>query len=91
MHHALKSLMVVLALVVICGLPLNTFAADAININTATIAQLQNVKGVGAKTAEKIIAYREQHGEFKDVNELCKIRGIGDKSLKKMADQLCVE
>lgn len=90
MHHALKTLMVTLALVIICGLPLNTFAADTININTATITQLQSIKGVGPKTADKIIKYREQHGQFKKLEELCKIQGIGEKSLKKMADQICI-
>ncbi|MEA3465958.1 MAG: helix-hairpin-helix domain-containing protein [Thermodesulfobacteriota bacterium] len=91
MHHALKTLTLVLALVVVLGLPLSGFAAEKIDINTATITQLQIIKGVGPKTADKIVAYREQHGQFKTVTQLCEIKGIGEKSLQKMVEQICVK
>ena len=42
---------------------------EAVNINTATVDDFKKVTGVGPKKAEKIIAFREQHGDFKDLNE----------------------
>lgn len=51
----------------------------ALDINTATKDELVKVKGIGEKKAERIIAYREEHGEFKSVDELKKVKGIGNK------------
>lgn len=61
-----------------------------INLNTADVATLQKLAGVGQKKAEKIIAFRDQHGEFKSVAELKKVGGFGDKTLAKFRDQLTV-
>jgi len=66
------------------------WAGDAVDINTATAKQLQSVDGIGAKTAAKIVAYREAHGAFKTVDELSNIKGIGKKRLKKAGDELTV-
>jgi len=63
------------------------WAGDKIDVNTATAEQLQSVKGIGVKTAAAIIAYREAHGAFKDVEELVKVRGIGKKKLAKIEDE----
>ncbi len=51
----------------------------ALDINTATAADFVKVKGIGAKKAKRIIAYREAHGEFKSVDELKNVKGIGEK------------
>ncbi len=66
------------------------WAGDAVNINSASVKELQKVDGIGAKTAAKIVAYREEHGAFKDVDELLKIKGIGKKKLEKSGDELTV-
>ena len=59
-------------------LPILSFAADAIDINTADKAALMTViKGVGEKRAEAIIAYREKNGPFKSIDELAEVSGIG--------------
>lgn len=70
------------------GLPVQ--AADKININSATIEQLQAVKGVGPKTAAAIVAYRKANGDFDDVDDLENVKGIGEKKLKKIEDELTV-
>ena len=58
--------------------PILSFAADAIDINTADKAALMTViKGVGEKRAEAIIAYREKNGPFKSIDELAEVSGIG--------------
>ncbi len=54
-----------------------------INLNTATITQLQTLKGVGPKTAERIIAQRKRVGSFKSLEDLLQIKGIGPKTLNK--------
>ncbi len=55
-----------------------------ININTADQATLQLLPGIGETYAKRIIEYREQNGGFKSVNELMKIRGIGEKRLQRL-------
>ncbi|MGG4217363.1 ComEA family DNA-binding protein [Paenibacillus jamilae] len=55
-----------------------------ININTANAAELMELPGVGAKKAEAILNYRNQHGLFKRVNDLDHVKGIGAKMLAKM-------
>jgi competence protein ComEA len=62
------------------------FAADKININTATKAELQALSGVGDATADAIIAYREQNGAIKSIDDLVNVKGIGLKKAKKLAD-----
>jgi len=66
------------------------WAGGAVDINTATAKELQKVEGIGAKTAEKIVAYRAEHGAFKNVEELLKIKGFGKKKLEKAGDELTV-
>lgn len=56
---------------------LNLAAADPININSADKTTLMQIKGIGEKRAEAIIAYREKNGPFKSVEELTEIDGIG--------------
>ena len=51
-----------------------------VNLNTADAQTLSKaVKGIGPKRAEAIVAYREQHGRFKNLDELVNVRGIGKK------------
>lgn len=61
-----------------------------INLNTATLDQLQQLDGVGEKKAQKIINYRQQHNGFKQIDELKNVDGIGDKSFEKLSSQVCV-
>lgn len=61
-----------------------------IDINTAAAAELDEIKGVGPATAEKIIALREQRGGFSSVDELLDVPGIGPRTLEKMRPQITV-
>ena len=65
------------------------FAADMVNINTADKATLvEMIKGIGEKKAEAIIAYREQNGPFRNVDELALVSGIGEATVEKNRDKL---
>ena len=62
-----------------------------VNINTAAVAQLVELPGVGKATAERIIAYRTEHGPLQSVDDLVKVKGIGQKTLEKMRKMITVE
>ncbi len=62
----------------------SAYAGDKIDLNTASAVQLQELHGVGAKTAAAIVAYRETHGAFKSVDDLTYVKGIGEKKLSKI-------
>lgn len=62
-----------------------------IDLNTATAEQLMQIDGIGEKTAADIIAYRDEHGGFADVEELVNIKGIGEKKLEKWREYLAVQ
>lgn len=61
-----------------------------INLNTATKDQLCQISGIGDKKADKILQYREQHGQFKSVDELTQVDGFGEKTVENIKDQLAV-
>lgn len=65
-------------------------AAGKVNLNTATAADLQKLNGIGERKAEQIIAYREQKGGFKSIDELKEVSGIGDKTFDALKDQITV-
>jgi len=87
-----------IALVLITFLSLGTVAALAqesgkapvpsmtqmVNLNSATVPQLETLPGIGRSTAEKIVEYRQKSGGFKKVEDLMNVQGIGEKSFLKL-------
>jgi competence protein ComEA len=65
-------------------------AGQQLDLNTATAEQLDQLDGVGPATAQKIVAYRQQHGGFRSVDELDQVPGIGPKRLAALRDHLRV-
>lgn len=68
----------------------NTAEEGIININTASLEELQKINGVGEVKAKSIINYREKNGGFKSIDEMKNIEGIGDKTFEKMKDQITI-
>ena len=69
----------------------SAIALAAVNVNTANVAELQQLKGIGAKKAADIVAYREANGDFKTVDELTNVKGIGKATLEKLRTEIAVE
>ncbi|PHQ81037.1 MAG: competence protein ComEA [Coxiella sp. (in: Bacteria)] len=57
---------------------------NAVNINKATVSDLVQLKGIGAKKAQAIVAYRKEHGTFKSLNDLTQVRGISTKMVARI-------
>jgi competence protein ComEA len=61
-----------------------------VNINTASATDIEGLPGIGAKTAARIVEYRQKNGPFKKIEELMNVRGVGEKSFLKLKPQLTV-
>ncbi|HEY8232400.1 MAG TPA: helix-hairpin-helix domain-containing protein [Vicinamibacteria bacterium] len=64
--------------------------AGRVNINTASVAQLEALPGVGAQLAARIVEHRQKAGSFRSTQELLSVRGIGEKNLAKLEPFLTV-
>ena len=65
-------------------------AMAAVNINTASVDELNAVKGIGPSKAKAIVEYRDKNGPFKTVDDLKEVKGFGDKSVDKLRGELSV-
>ncbi len=78
----------------VCALGLGlagiNLAFAAVNINTATPADLDGVKGIGPSKAQAIVDYRSKHGPFKSLDDLKNVKGFGEKSIAKLKGELSV-
>ena len=62
-----------------------------LNINTASAEELETLSGIGPQMAQRIIQYREEHGNFTSVDALTKVKGLGEKTLEKLKPFISVE
>lgn len=59
-------------------------AEKSVSLNKATAAELQTLPGIGAATAERILAFRKEKGKFTEITQLLEVKGIGEKKLAKI-------
>ena len=65
--------------------------ASRLDLNHATLSQLDGLPGIGPVIAERIIQFREDNGPFKWIEDLMNVRGIGEKTFLKLAERITVE
>ena len=88
------SRVLIAALVITLGLAAQTYAQNGpraataasapLNLNAATVAQLEALPGIGRATAERIVEYRQKSGGFKKAEDLMNVQGIGEKNFLKL-------
>src|SRR6266508_2541650 len=67
-----------------------TSTTELVNINTASLAELDTLPGVGPTTAQKIIDYREQNGPFINAEDIVNVSGIGPGTYERFKDLITV-
>ena len=78
--------LLLLCLLLICGA---VGAAEPVNVNSATAEAIATgMVGIGPAKAKAIVAYREQHGPFKSVDDLLQVKGIGEKTLARNRERV---
>jgi comEA protein len=96
-NSMLKSVVlgVIFALVFFLLLPSQSQAAQKtsekkININTASLTELQELPRIGERVAQRIIDFRKENGNFKKIEEIMKVQGIGEKVFNQIKDRITV-
>lgn len=64
--------------------------SGVVNINSADVAQLSLLPGVGAKAAQRIVDYRKEHGSFQKTTDLMQVKGFGEKKFKSLSPYISV-
>lgn len=83
----------VVSLLLVAGsLFASTVSAELVNINKASAEIIQeHLKGIGTKKAEAIISYRTEHGEFKNLEDIKEVKGIGDALFEKIKADISLD
>lgn len=64
---------------------------EKININTASVSDLQKLPRIGEKMAQRIIDFRSKNGKFARIEDLMKVKGIGEKVYRQLKDLITVD
>ena len=65
-------------------------STSKVNINTATVGELEKLDGIGPSIAQRIVDFRNANGKFLSIDEIKNVSGIGEKTFEKFKDDICV-
>jgi competence protein ComEA len=65
-------------------------STEKVNLNTASLEQLQTLPGIGPAMAKRVVEYRAKVGKFTKIEEILNVKGIGEKRFQQMKDRLVV-
>ena len=68
----------------------NAQTLEKINLNTADSPELQKIRGIGPKFADRILEYRKEHGRFQSPDELVNVKGIGPVKYERIKNQVTI-
>ena len=66
-------------------------AARTVDLNTASVSELERLPGLGPELARRIVIYRQDHGRFSETDELSHVRGVGPKTLEMLRAYIRIE
>jgi competence protein ComEA len=69
-------------------MPAGTASSGKVNVNTAPASELEKLPGIGPTLAARIVEYRERNGPFRRVEDLKKVKGIGESKLRELRDRV---
>ena len=90
MHNKVRLISVIIVVAVLTTF-CTAIAAEKININKASVEELASLKKIGPKIAERIVQYREENGDFKKIEDITNVKGIGEKTFEMIKDLISVE
>ena len=88
-----KHIVMAMVVCILLGLASSGWTAegtDKVNINSASVEQLSQLRGIGPAIAQRIIDYRDANGNFRSVEDLLNVRGIGVKTFENIKGAITV-
>ena len=85
------AIFITIAIAIMWVLPLWAGNTDKVNLNTASVEELMQLKRIGPKLAARIVEYRESNGPFKQPEDIMKVKGIGPKTWELNKDRIAIE
>lgn len=80
-NHTITSLLRLTTLCIVLMFSAFALSSEPVDVNTADVETLSTLKNVGKKKAQAIVTYRESNGKFSSVDDLVKVKGIGNDTL----------
>lgn len=80
-NHTITSLLRLTTLCIVLMFSVFALSSEPVDVNTADVETLSTLKNVGKKKAQAIVTYRESNGKFSSVDDLVKVKGIGNDTL----------
>ena len=70
--------------------PQDSRPSSTVNINEASVEDLQTLPRIGKTVAQRIVSFREEHGPFERIEELMNVRGVGEKTFMRLKERITV-